>query len=379
MPSWKKYKFNDFVDINPKVNMLNVHEYDFVEMKDLSTGNRFVLPSDHKHLKGGSRFQNGDTLFARITPCLENGKICQVDGLQNNLGFGSTEFLVFRNKPGISDRDFVFYLSRWDKVRGYAENKMIGTSGRQRVSKDAFNNLEITLPPLPTQHRIAEILGALDDKIELNLQMNKTLEEMAMSLYKHWFVDFGPFKDGEFAESELGPIPKGWEVKRIGDFIQLKYGKALKEVDRILGDYPVYGSSGIVGTHKNSLIDGPALIIGRKGNVGATYWENKPSYPIDTVYYVNSIPLYLLRFIFLLFKNLDFTSRNSDSAVPGLNRNLAHSEKVIVPPDNILKIFENLAGNYYDQIFQNEIENQTLTQTRDYLLPKLISGEIPVN
>ena len=208
--------------------------------------------------------------------------------------------------------------------------------------------------------------------------MNKTLEEMAMALYKHWFVDFGPFKEGEFVDSELGPIPKGWEVKTLGEIVQLKYGKALKEVDRIPGDYPVYGSSGIVGTNEDSLIDGPALIIGRKGNVGATYWENKPSYPIDTVYYINSIPLYLLRFIFLLFKNLDFTNRNSDSAVPGLNRNLAHSEKVIVPPDFVLKSFEDFAGSYYDQIFQNEKENQSLTLTRDYLLPKLISGEIAV-
>ena len=92
---------------------------------------------------------------------------------------------------------------------------MIGTSGRQRMAKEAFQNLELEIPPLPEQKAIAQILSAIDDKIENNLAINKTLEEMAMALYKHWFVDFGPFQDGAFVESELGEIPEGWEVKTI--------------------------------------------------------------------------------------------------------------------------------------------------------------------
>ena len=139
-------------------------EHSFVEMKNLSESQKFVLPSQLKETKGGASVQNFDTLFARITPCLQNGKICQVKGLDNSLGFGSTEFLVFRGKEGISNTDLVYYLSKYDVVRKFAEQNMIGTSGRQRVSKDAFENIELLLPSLLTQTAIAEILSTKKSK-----------------------------------------------------------------------------------------------------------------------------------------------------------------------------------------------------------------------
>jgi len=147
MSEWKEYKFSDFVEINPTVPMKGTDMYSFVEMKDLQDGNKFCFPSAERKLSSGARFKEGDTLFARITPCLENGKICQVKGLKNGIGFGSTEFLVFRGKESVSDNDFVFYLSRWDEVRGYAESRFEGTSGRQRVPKNCFDNLYLILPP----------------------------------------------------------------------------------------------------------------------------------------------------------------------------------------------------------------------------------------
>jgi len=221
MSEWKEYKLSDFIEINPKVTLKSGSKNSFVEMKDLSESQKFVLPSQLKEIKGGARFQNFDTLFARITPCLQNGKICQVKGLKNSIGFGSTEFLVFRGKEGISNTDFVYYLSRYDVVRKFAEQNMIGTSGRQRVSKDAFENIELLLPDLPTQTAIAEILSSLDDKIELNNKINQELETLAQTLFKQWFIDFEfpnengePYKSsgGEMVDSELGEIPKGWFV-----------------------------------------------------------------------------------------------------------------------------------------------------------------------
>ena len=112
MSAWKTFKLGDFAEINPKISLKQGQEYSFIEMKDLDVTFKYVSPSTKKELKGGSKFQNGDTLFARITPCLENGKICQVKNLENNLGFGSTEFLVFRGRKNVSDSDFVYYLSR---------------------------------------------------------------------------------------------------------------------------------------------------------------------------------------------------------------------------------------------------------------------------
>lgn len=149
MTNWKEYKFSDFVEINPKVALKKGIEYSFVEMKDLSDENKFVTPSQKRPLSGGSRFENNDTLFARITPCLENGKIAQVKELENGVGFGSTEFLIFRGKKGVSNTDFVHYLSLSDEVRSFAEQNMVGTSGRQRVSWQAFENLTLNLPTFP--------------------------------------------------------------------------------------------------------------------------------------------------------------------------------------------------------------------------------------
>lgn len=162
MSEWKTYTLGEFADINPRVPLKQGNEYSFVEMKDLDSTLKFVLPSAKRVLKSGSKFQNGDTLFARITPCLENGKICQVKGLENEIGFGSTEFLVFRGKKEISDTDFVYYLTRTEFVRNNAVQMMTGTSGRQRVEKSALQDLEIIAPEsISTQKEIASILSSL--------------------------------------------------------------------------------------------------------------------------------------------------------------------------------------------------------------------------
>ena len=186
---WKEYRFSDFVEINPSVKIPKDVPVPFVEMKDLNSLERYCVSSQTRMLGGGSRFCNGDTLFARITPCLENGKICQVRGLKNGYGFGSTEFHVFRGREGISDSDFVYYLSKTDDARSHAEINLEGTSGRQRVSKEAFDNLYLSLPPLSEQKRIAAILGSLDDKIDLLHRQNATLEAMAETLFRHHFIE----------------------------------------------------------------------------------------------------------------------------------------------------------------------------------------------
>ncbi len=186
---WKEYRFSDFVEINPSVKIPKDVPVPFVEMKDLNSLERYCVSSQTRMLGGGSCFCNGDTLFARITPCLENGKICQVRGLKNGYGFGSTEFHVFRGREGISDSDFVYYLSKTDDVRSHAEINLEGTSGRQRVSKEAFDNLYLSLPPLSEQKRIASILSSLDDKIDLLHRENATLEAMAETLFRHHFIE----------------------------------------------------------------------------------------------------------------------------------------------------------------------------------------------
>jgi type I restriction enzyme S subunit len=154
------------------------------------------------------------------------------------------------------------------------------------ITMKTFNSLAIPLSPLPTQRRIAEILGRLDDKIEVNRRINRILEVMAQALFKYWFVDFGPFQEGEFVESELGLIPKGWRVGTVENIIDLAYGKGLPEKQRNPGKYPVFGSSGQVGIHDQYLIESPGIIVGRKGTIGSLSWARQNFWPIDTTFYV---------------------------------------------------------------------------------------------
>ncbi|MFO0360933.1 MAG: restriction endonuclease subunit S, partial [Flavobacteriales bacterium] len=221
MTQWKTFIFSDFVDINPKVSINSKKDCPFVEMKDVQDGARYCYPSIERPVTGGSRFSEGDTLFARITPCLENGKIAQVKGLKEGVGFGSTEFLVFRNKANISNLDFVYYLTRWSEVREFAESRFEGTSGRQRVPKNCFDNLTLLLPPLPEQRAIAEVLSSLDDKIDLLHRQNKTLEQLAEAMFRQWFVE----------EAE-----EGWEEKGLDEIAEFLNGLACQKFPRQSGD-----------------------------------------------------------------------------------------------------------------------------------------------
>ena len=396
--NWKTYKLSDFIDINPLVKLKASESYSFVEMKDLDANLKTVKPSDNKILKGGAKFQNGDTLFARITPCLQNGKICQVKDLDKNVGFGSTEFLVFRGKKNISDSDFVYYLSREPFVRQFAEANMIGTSGRQRVAKEAFRNIELELPPLQEQQSIASILSAIDDKIENNLAINKTLEEMAMALYKHWFVDFGPFQNGEFVESELGLIPKGWEVKKIGNVIETLGGGTPSTTTKEFwedGDILWYSPTDLtrenslfsfetakkitpLGLQKSSAKMFPAnsLLMSSRATVGLLTINTKDA--CTNQGFITMLPnenLSVYQLYFWVKQNMELIiSKCNGSTFKEISKSNFRDLDIIVAND-IEKYIEE-SKNIFEQIKNNTSENQTLTQLRDTLLPKLISGEV---
>ena len=166
--------FSHAVLINPIVVLKRGEVYPFIEMAALNADSRSTYSSEERPFKGGgSRFQNGDTLMARITPCLENGKIARYSASEpTKVAHGSTEFIVIRGRPNVTDNDFAYYLTQWEEVRKYAIGQMTGTSGRQRVPVDSLDHLNVPVPPLPEQRAIAHILGTLDDKIELNRRMN---------------------------------------------------------------------------------------------------------------------------------------------------------------------------------------------------------------
>lgn len=233
------------------------------------------------------------------------------------------------------------------------------------------------VPSLEVQESIAAILSAYDDLIENNTRRIEILEEMARRLYEEWFVHFR-FPGHEelgFKESELGGIPEEWEYVALKKHIELAYGKALKKSDRKPGPYPVYGSSGEVGAHSESLVRGPGIILGRKGNVGSVFWTEDDFYPIDTVYYIKTdLPL---EYVFFNLQRQRFL--NNDAAVPGLNRNQAYSLPFLKPSQEVLVEFSSHCKPIYELVRKLHRKNANLRAQRDLLLPKLISGEIDVS
>ncbi|MCB2141259.1 restriction endonuclease subunit S, partial [bacterium] len=216
------------------------------------------------------------------------------------------------------------------------------------------------------------------------------LEAMARAIFKSWFVDFDPVYakmegrevplpaevmdlfPAELVESELGMIPKGWEITTIGNVYKFAYGKSLTQKRRIPGKYSVYGSNGMVGTHNEALVKGPGVVIGRKGNPGIVTWAANDFFPIDTTFYLQTSKPLLFAFYQLEF--LDLPRLSADSAVPGLNRNIAYLEEIILPNEDILKEYEKIVASLYIKINLNNNENVTLVTMRDILLPTLMSG-----
>lgn len=207
----------DIVDINPAESLKKGTVAKKIGMDILQPYTRSIPSYTFEPFSGGTKFRNGDTIMARITPCLENGKTAMVSILdKDEIGFGSTEYIVFRAKEGITDPFFIYYLVTSSEIREPAIKSMVGSSGRQRVQTDVIANLTIKLPPLPIQQKIAAILSSLDDKIELNNKINENLEQQAQALFKSWFIDFEPFG---------GKMPEGWKELTLDYFCNVFTGR----------------------------------------------------------------------------------------------------------------------------------------------------------
>ena len=376
MSEWKEYKFSDFVSINPTVSLKGIEEYSFVEMKDLQDGNKFCFSTAKRKTSSGARFQERDTLFARITPCLENGKICQVRGLENGIGFGSTEFLVFRGKEGISHNDFVFYLSRWDEVRGFAEGNFEGTSGRQRVPKSCFDNLFLILPEYNEQIQIASILSSLDDKIDLLHRQNKTLEQLAETLFRQWFVE----------EAE-----ESWEVAKLGDVISIYDSKripvsSMERAKMKTGElYPYYGAATIMDYINQYIFEGEYILMGEDGTVQTEkgfpilqmptgkFWVNNHTHIFQSILPFSNF------FIYIFLKQTNISGIVTGAVQPKINQEALKRIEFLISPKEKINEFVQTGEKFWQKIKSNTNQIQSLTQLRDTLLPKLMSGEVRVN
>ena len=315
--------------------------------------------------------QCGDLIMAREAPV---GNVALVpQGLTPCLG---QRTLLIRPEHSKVDAAYLTYLLLSPQIQSLIRAKTNGATVAHLNMKDVR---ELNLPPLPAvseQRRIATILSAYDDLIENCERRIRVLDEMARALYREWFVLFRypGHEKTPLVDSPLGRIPKGWDVRRLGEVVELHYGKALKAENRRGGKVPVFASSGLVGSHDESLVTGPGIILGRKGNVGSLFWCESDFFVIDTAYYVTSeLPL---RFVFFDLQDKNFI--NGDAAVPGLSRQQAYALVTVVPPVALLNRFRDLVDGFLlpAGLLKHQAEN--LRQTRDLLLPRLLSGQLSV-
>ena len=316
--------------------------------------------------------QAGDLIMAREAPV---GNVAIIpEGLRPCLG---QRTLLIRPNRAQVEPSFLNYFLNGPHVQGIIHAKTNGATVAHLNMKDVRTMELPELPPRPVQQCIAGILSAYDELIENNQRRIRILEDMARSLYREWFVHFRypGHESVPLVDSPLGQIPQGWEVKKLCDVLELKYGKALKKEDRRDGEYPVFGSSGVVGSHDTALVKGPGIIVGRKGNVGSVFWCDDDFFVIDTAYFVtSSLPL---RFLFYVLPTLNFI--NSDAAVPGLSRNQAYTLDILVPPTSLLNRFCELAGTFERQTATLQRQTTNLRRTRDLLLPRLLSGDLNID
>lgn len=378
---WTKKKLSDIADFNPRETIKKGAVAKKISMDVLRPFYRDIPYYVEECFSSGTKFRNGDTIMARITPCLENGKTAQISILNDGeVGFGSTEYIVFRAKEGTANKDYLYYLVCSPEVREPAIKSMVGSSGRQRVQTDVVKNLEIDVPPLVDQEKIGLFLKSFDDKIALNDKINKNLLEQVTALYKYRFIELQPFN---------GTMPDDWHLGTVSEIIELHDSKRIPLSSRERADlakiYPYYGATSVMDYVDRYLFDGIYLLLGEDGTVvdskgfpilqyvEGKFWVNNHAHIITGR---NGFSVELL---YLLFSLTSVQSIVTGAVQPKISQANLNKVPVIIPSEAELKAFDATIQPIFTQIRNLRAENDRLATTRDTLLPKLMSGELDVS
>ena len=372
-----------------------------------------VISGQHLH---GTRLEDGE--YNYITPehakKLSNAIVYPGDVVFTHAGnIGQAAFIPEHsqyNKYVLSQRQFYLRPNRSVVLPEFVAYYFHSPIGHHRLLANAsqtgvpsiarpvsyLKSIKIPVPPLPEQRAIAHILGSLDDKIEMNLRINQTLEATARAIFKSWFVDFDPVRakaeggdpglpddiaalfPDSFENSELGEIPTGWEIGKLQDILILQRGFDLPKKKRSPGRYPLIAASGQDGFHNEHKVSGPGVATGRSGKLGIVTFVHSYFWPLNTTLWVKSYKNSNSYHAYFLLQTLNLEVYNAGSAVPTLNRNHIHNLKLPVPNDSVLKCFELHSRELFFAIDKNTEQIAHLSQIRDTLLPKLISGELRV-
>lgn len=375
----------DYIEVNPRETIVKGSVAKKIGMDKLQPFCRDIPEYELAEFNGGSKFRNGDTIMARITPCLENGKTAMVNILdKNEVGFGSTEYIVFRAKEGLTTPNFVYYLVCSSLIRDPAIKSMVGSSGRQRVQTDVVENLEIDFPPISEQAKIASILKSFDDKIALNNKINNNLEQQAKAIFENEFLS-------------LQSLPNGWKQASLIDIADYINGLAMQKyrpsADEIgipvlkikelrqgcCDDNSELCSPSI---KSNYIIHDGDVIFSWSGSLLVDFWcggicgLNQHLFKVtsskyDKWLYYTWTKHHLERFIAV--------AADKATTMGHIKRDDLAKAEILIPNEADYNRIGTLLQPIYDLIISNRIENNNLADLRDTLLPKLMSGELDVS
>ena len=383
-----KYKLSEIALFNPTETLKKGTLAKKVGMDKLQPFCRDIPDYEIAEFSGGMKFRNGDTIMARITPCLENGKTAKVNILDTEeVGFGSTEYIVFRAIDGVTDEDYLYYLVCSPIVRDIAIKSMVGSSGRQRVQTDVVKGIEVELPTLDEQRKIGSVLKILDDKIAVNNEINENLLNQALTLYATQFSslelngcigDYCSVKSG-FAFKSSWWTNCGVRVIKIGsinqdnlNLLECSYvdeDKADKAKDFVVkaGDLLIAMTGATIGKFAMVPYSSEVLLVNQR--VGKFFLGNNP---------VEKLP-----FIYCTLKQPEVygevVNRGQGSAQPNISASDIMSIPCVIPSQDAINDFNDTSQPLFDLIISNQQENQQLSELRNVLLPKLMSGELDVS
>lgn len=383
--NWTTKKLSEIAYINPRESIGKGVVAKKVPMDKLQPFCRDVPEFVLGEYKGGTKFRNDDTIMARITPCLENGKIAKVSVLSTDeIGFGSTEYIVFRAIDGVSDADFLYYLISSPLVRNPAIKSMVGSSGRQRVQTDVVANLDIELPPIEEQRKIGGLLKTFDDKIKLNNEINNNLEQQAQAIFSNEFLT-------------LETLPNSWKQASLIDIADYLNGLAMQKYRPTVDEtgIPVLkikelrqgrcdDNSELCSPNIKSeyIIHDGDVIFSWSGSLLVDFWcggicgLNQHLFKVtsnkyDKWFYYAWTKHHLDRFIAV--------AADKATTMGHIKRDELSKAEVLIPNEADYKRIGDLLQPIYDLIIANRIENKKLAEARDTLLPKLMSGEIDIS
>ena len=376
---WRTIRAADFIDFNPRLSLKKGDIATKVAMDKLKPFTKKIPETEKAEFNGGAKFCNGDTVMARITPCLENGKTAYVDMLDDGeIGFGSTEFIVMRAKTGISDPQFVYYTAINPVFRNVAVKSMVGSSGRQRVQQSVLEELELSVPDLDEQRRIGDFLAKIDEKIALNDRINDNLADLLQTIYQGRFgndilavnqgvlSDICSYSTDKVAVSELN-------VRTYFSTENMLSGKAGSTEATSLPT-----TSQTTACHKGDTLISNIRPYFKK----IVYCENKCGCSTDVLCFTPSQPQYSAYLFSTLYSDKFFAfmvAGSKGTKMPRGDKQQIMTYPVILPSETALDEFNAIALPLIEEISSNRAENKRLILLRDALLPKLMSGEIDVS